>query len=30
MLQIALHDHVNIGRPHNGGTGYFGFKEVIA
>jgi hypothetical protein len=30
MLQIALHDHVKIGRPHNGGTGYCSFKEVIA
>jgi DNA repair protein RadC len=27
-LQIALHDHVIIGRPHNGSTGYFSFKEA--
>jgi hypothetical protein len=30
MLQIVLHDHVIIGRPYNGSTGYFSFKQVIA
>jgi DNA repair protein RadC len=28
ILQITLHDHVIIGTPHNGNTGYFSFREA--
>jgi len=28
ILQIILHDHVIIGTPHKGSTGYFSFKEA--